>query len=435
VGEFESSWEAAGRRVAPSLDGVAAVLVVGDDPVATAAVALGIGRVQALRRRVAVGDLIGDVPPLQSLVEGDDPHGISDSFVYGVSLNRIARQIDRVGNLYILPSGSESVLHEEILRNDRWRRLASGFREVDALLLLAAPAEVPGIEHLIGMLDGVVLVGGARSANPSAPVIAEVRTAARRQAGAAAAERAAAAEAPVAAPAAARWTNRWRAAAAVGLVIGSLGAGLLFARDRLSGGRARPAAPLPADSAAGAVADTSTRIETLPGLTPANPADSAAAAGYAVQLVNANTPEGALALVREPSSRVLPALTYSPYLLGANREQWFRVISGAFHDRRQADSLALTLRRNGRVSGAGGAVIQVPLAFMLAGPVSRDSVVPIVASFLAKGVPAYAMRQPDGTTHVLAGAFETPSQAALLDSTLKSLNVYATLVYRVGSAF
>ena len=81
----------------------------------------------------------------------------------------------------MLPSGSEPVVQEEILRNDRWRRLASGFHEVGALLLVAAPAAVPGVERLIDMLDGVVLVGGAASPAPNARVFAEVASAARRR--------------------------------------------------------------------------------------------------------------------------------------------------------------------------------------------------------------------------------------------------------------
>ena len=166
VGEFESLWEAAGSRVAGALDGASAVVVLGHDPIATASVALGIGRAQASHRRVAVGDLIGDVAPIRELVTDEDPHGLTDAFLYGVSLNKIARQIDTIGNLHVLPSGSDQVVQEEILRNDRWRRLASGFHEAGALLLIATPAAVPGVEDLIGMLDGVVVVGDATSPSP-----------------------------------------------------------------------------------------------------------------------------------------------------------------------------------------------------------------------------------------------------------------------------
>ena len=154
-------WERAGRDGAAALDGVWSVLVVGDDADAVARAALGLGRVQAARRRVAIGDLIGEAPPLQSLVRGDDPHGLVDSFRHGVSLNRVARRTDDGGNLFVLPSGTEPEITEDIFRSPRWRRLASGFREVGALLVLAAPASAPGVEDLAASLDGVIIVGRA----------------------------------------------------------------------------------------------------------------------------------------------------------------------------------------------------------------------------------------------------------------------------------
>ncbi|MGZ8414760.1 MAG: hypothetical protein ACXW05_18690, partial [Gemmatirosa sp.] len=153
-------WHDEGRRVASALDAVGSALVVGRDPEIAAWVALGIARAQAERRRVAIADLVGEVGPLQALVDqDDDPHGISDSFLYGVSLNKIARPADAAGNLFLLPSGSEAVAVEEIFRSDRWRRLASGFREVDALLLLVAHADTPGLDALATSVDGVVIAG------------------------------------------------------------------------------------------------------------------------------------------------------------------------------------------------------------------------------------------------------------------------------------
>jgi hypothetical protein len=163
------AWHDEGMRVAAALDGVASALVVGRDPEVSAWVALGIARAQAAHRRVAVGDLVGEVAPLRALVaEDDDAHGITDSFLYGVSLNRIARPVDDTGNLFVLPSGSEPVANAEILGSERWRRLAGGFREVGALLLLVAPADAPGLDALAAMLDGVVLAGDASGLLPDA---------------------------------------------------------------------------------------------------------------------------------------------------------------------------------------------------------------------------------------------------------------------------
>src|SRR5687768_8206830 len=152
-------WLAEGRELGLTLDHCHAIVVVGADPFATAHVALGIGRVQSQRRRVAVGDLIGDAPPLHELVPDDDVHGLVDSFMYGVSLNRVAYPVDGERELFVMPSGTSPIDYEELFLNPRWRRLASGFREVGALLVLAVPAHAPHLRHLVDATDGAVLVG------------------------------------------------------------------------------------------------------------------------------------------------------------------------------------------------------------------------------------------------------------------------------------
>jgi hypothetical protein len=79
-------WETEGRRLGAALDHFHAVVIVGHDEIATAKVALGVGRTQATRRRVVVGDLLGEAAPFQALLQTDDPHGLYDSFEYGISL-------------------------------------------------------------------------------------------------------------------------------------------------------------------------------------------------------------------------------------------------------------------------------------------------------------------------------------------------------------
>ena len=152
-------WTQRGRELGATLDACHAVVVAGSDTVATAEVALGIARVQAVRRRVAVADLFGEAPPLQALVSSDDPHGIVDSFLFGVSLNRVAHAVPDAGELFIMPSGTSPIDYEDIFANPRWRRLAAGFREVGALLILAAPADAANLADLVYSTDGAVIVG------------------------------------------------------------------------------------------------------------------------------------------------------------------------------------------------------------------------------------------------------------------------------------
>jgi hypothetical protein len=291
VGEFESVWEAAGSRIAGALDGASAVVVLGHDPIATASVALGIGRAQASHRRVVIGDLIGDVAPLRELVTDDDPHGITDAFLYGVSLNKIARQIDTAGNLHVLPTGSEAVVQEDILGNDRWRRLAGGFHDVGALMLVAAPAAIPGVEALIGMLDGVVLVGGAASPRLTRACLRKSRQpragpdlgpTQRKSAVAAAPDR----------------RRKWMVPVAAVAVIAAVAA--LVSRNYPTSTQP-PAPALRRDSAAASdslVATTPPPVDSSPPLAVANPADSANASRFAVQIAMIDTEDGAAIRVR-----------------------------------------------------------------------------------------------------------------------------------------
>jgi hypothetical protein len=208
------SWHDDALRLGAALDHVAAALVVGRDGEAAAWAALGAARAQSTRRRVAVADLVGDAAALADLGEGDEPVGISDSFFYGVTLNKIARPADEAGNLFVLPSGSEPVAVTEVLSSDRWRRLVAGFREAGALLVLAARADAPGLDALASHVDGLVVVGDLNGLLPDAPApLMVIPSPTPRQARAAARAAAATPSAPQEAAHAAELTDRPDAAA------------------------------------------------------------------------------------------------------------------------------------------------------------------------------------------------------------------------------
>jgi hypothetical protein len=72
---------------------------------------------------------------------------------------------------------------------------------------------------------------------------------------------------------------------------------------------------------------------------------------------------------------------------------------------------------------------------MIHGRVGADTVGAVVTAFVERGVPAYALRQADGSATVYAGAFEAPEQSALLAQSLRQLGLAPTLVYRTGRVF
>lgn len=61
------AYEGAGRRVALAVRGYSSVVVTSDDPVAAAHVAIGIALAESATRLVMIGDLAGELPPLQRL--------------------------------------------------------------------------------------------------------------------------------------------------------------------------------------------------------------------------------------------------------------------------------------------------------------------------------------------------------------------------------
>jgi hypothetical protein len=424
------AWEDAGRQIAPLLGSYSAVIVTSSDPVAAAHVALGIALAESKHRRVVVGDLVGDVSPLRSLVKDEDPHGISDSFLYGLSLSKIGYEVEGSPNLYIMPSGTDPTIGDEIFRSARWKTLAAGFAEIGALLLLVARSDAPGLPELAEQVDGVVLVRDAELPSaPSALVLARVpaptptlkiplhRISAR----------------------AADWKkHKWlypAAGVAAVILVAALGAALMLARaSRISRAPAKVAA---APVAAPTPPPPQAPPETLYIAPPPNVNDSASASAFTVELLVANTGEGANLFVRK-NGAALPAAAVSPVPIGAERTTWYRVTAGAYTRRAQADSLLLALQASGVLAGgSSGRISRSPLALLVDSVPSQGGIVDAIRAtvdkYTARGLTVYPLIQDDGGARIFAGAFEAADQSAGLIRTLRSAGLKPVLVYRTGS--
>ena len=424
------AWEDAGRQIAPLLGSYSAVLITSSDPVAAAHVALGIAAAEAKHRRAVIGDLVGDLPPLRSLIKDEDPHGITDSFLYGVSLNKIGYEVEGKANVYIMPTGTEPTIGEEILRSARWTKLAAGFGQVGALLLLVARNDTPGLAELAEQLDGVVLVRDtALPVAPSALVLARVpaptptlkiplhRISARAES----------------------WRkHRWLYPAIGGvslLLLAALGLVLVLVRGRQSPSAAPriTAAPVPAPIPPPPLPPP----ETLYIAPPANVNDSASAAAFTVELLVANTAEGANLFVRK-NGAALPAAAVSPVAIDPERSTWYKVTSGAYTRRYQADSLLLALRQSRVLTDSAGSVARTPLALLVDSVPTQggivDAIRATVSKYAARGLSVYALIQDYGGARIYAGAFAAADQSAGLIRTLRGAGLNPVLVYRTGSA-
>ncbi|HEY3746653.1 MAG TPA: hypothetical protein VGL17_10450 [Gemmatimonadaceae bacterium] len=425
-----AAWEDAGRQVAPLLSSYSAILVVSTDPLAAAHVALGIARAEATHRRSVVGDLVGDAAPLRSLIKEDDPHGITDSFLYGVSLNKIGYPVAGEKNLYIMPTGTDPIVDEEIMGSSRWRKLAAGFGEVGAFLILVAEASSPGIAQLIEQIDGVVLVKDADLPSaPSALILTRVPGPTRTmkialfRIGAGAAH----------------WPRRKWLYPALGGIGALLVLGLALALFLRNGA---PSEGLGNGATAKVVAPPvppppRPAPETLYIAPPANVNDSAIAAAFSVELLVANTAEGANLFVQK-NGAALPAATVSPFPIGPERATWYRVTAGAYPARSQADSLLLVLRRGGVLANdSAGTITHTPLALLVDSVPSQggisDAVRALGQKYADRKLVVYTLMQDDGSARLYMGAFATADQSADLIRSLRSAGLKPVLVYRTGS--
>jgi hypothetical protein len=423
-------WETEGRRLGAALDHFHAIVVVGDDEAATAQVALGVGRAQAARRRVVVGDLLGEAAPIQELVGSDDPHGLFDSFEYGISLGKVTHEVHGDGRLAVVPSGIGPIDYGRLLADPRWPRLAATFRETGRLLILAAPSAAPGIDRLVAATDGAVLVGDTLPAHvPGTRVLRTIReprpqTLARRSGAAVAST-------------VRTWYQRRLIGAGAGVLLTLMLAGFAvwIAQRPLDHSVLRPVSPKPdtTRSAAGVVGNGASMVSAgSVAALPANPRDSSSAAAWSVELKSFATQAGAV-MELEAQQSVLPAATFAPMVDGDVR--WFPLIGGAYADSAGAAALLGTLRQHGMLRTNWGTVKRRPLALMVQSRIGADTAGAVVNSFVGRGLPVYALRQADGTATLYAGAFETPEQSTLLAESLRASGLTPTLVYRTGRIF
>ena len=434
-------WERAGGAVAANLEGVHAAVVAGLDAERVARVALGLARVFRATRRVVVADLLGGTTPLSELAGGQGSEGLSDGFVNGQPLNEIARPIGDDDGVFVLPAG-RGVIGEELLSNERWGRLARGFADAGALLLVAAPRDVPRLSELAASLGGIVAVDFDPVATAAVRVLASVRLP----------ERAIfSPSAQAAAPARTRQALLVGVAFATALAIAALGWFVwrrLEAKEStaISGAQTAPSAGRAAASdkslnAAVGSADADTRVramaDTVRVAGVVNPADSAVAAAFAVEVVAANSVAGANSVLRDstswPGSGEGKLRIVVPVAVGSG--VWHKVVVGAWSSRGAAVVLLDALRVRGILGREAGRVVRVPYALLLAPSLTRAEADSVVASWRARGVAAYALQQQDGSAHVFAGAFETTAEAAVLAAAVRDRGTQPVMAFRTGRAF
>jgi hypothetical protein len=379
-----------------SLAGVTAAVVVGE-PTAAALHAIATARAIARTRVVTIVDLIGDVAALRALAADDDPHGVADCFVYGISPKAVTRPTRASERLFVIPGGSESLAHESVLPSTRWGRLINEYRLAGALLLFVAAVRTPGLPELIAQTDGVIAVGAVETMLPrDARILATASDASNRRRPP---RRAAAPP-----PRATIWRQRSAAAVAAAIVVAA-GIWMWTARPTHRG--------LLVPAAAAGQVVTPPAAPTPPAST--TPTDTLVAA-FAQRVGTAPTYKDALVWLRREQP-TLAAATIVP-LIAPDGSKRFALIAGAYHDRAAA--------------GADSAVVEVPFALLLADSLSADSSTAQVKRYIGRGIPAYALRDANGTRSIFAGAFQSADDAAPLATSLRAAGLSPKVVQRAG---
>jgi hypothetical protein len=469
-------WIAEGRTLGASLRRFHAVIVAGGDLEATAQVALGIAEAQAATRHVVLGDLSGS-PAFAPLIADDDPHGLVDAFDYGISLARVARPVAGFENLQFAPMGSVAPDYPEILAHPRWTKLRNAFSESDHLLIIVLPVGVVALGELLHHFDGIVLVDAMAPASVEASrVIANVvlkplaepkpqspppkvasapPAAAPARPAAPASSSKPAPRPPAPAPASGRTTrapspaptpDRQSTSAAgqarpTGVFTAfarpaGYGAGLSilaafiifwFLNGPFGDRDAGTPLPVPLPEALKPVEQPKPPDPNLP-----NPADSGAAA-YAVRMLSANTQAGAILQLQEYGDS-MPAATWAP--VEKSGRTWYEVLAGAFITRGGADSLLTSLRSAGRLDSISpGVVVRVPYAVLIDSVRKSATVADLLMSLRMRQLPVYALDQRNGWVWIVAGAFETRSQADSYSEKIRASGQPADVVLRQGRMF
>ncbi len=403
---------------------VALVPATGDLKWAAGA-AWDVARAAALAdRRIALVDLWLEHPTLHETVGLVPTEGIVDAFEYDVSLTKAAHEVDRV---FFIAAGTVTAHAGDLFANPRWKKLHGGFRVEDALLLLYLSAGA--LARLSTVPDGLIVLspdgyepessigqGITAVMERGVPLLGVVR---ERWTPAAAPDPRSVAPPPGRISASVRRPSHRLARpviVAATLAAGTAGGWALLARGaeqrRAPAPVPVPAAPVRARPVAAAPAPP--RVDSL---------------AWTVQLAAYARLDKALALAdRLAADGVTPFVT--PVALdgrgagGGGSSVWYRVLAGAFPTRDSAVGARAGMWKHGLAARGQGDVLRAPYSFLL------SDRAPAASRLRARGIPAVPWGGGTGS-RLLAGAFETPEQASLLEARLKRAGVQAALVTRM----
>jgi hypothetical protein len=109
--------------------------------------------------RVVLVDLDLENPILHRIVGVENGEGISDGFLYGASMARIAHRAPD-GPFYFAPAGTPVADPDQVLHHERWEAVAAGFAAEKAALVVYLPSERSAGSKALQHASSVILLAG-----------------------------------------------------------------------------------------------------------------------------------------------------------------------------------------------------------------------------------------------------------------------------------
>lgn len=385
-------------------------------------------------RRVLVVDLGLERPALVPPVPPEIPEGIVDAFLFGASLTHVTREQD-VPGLFFIGVGTSPADPDEVWTSDRWLRLARGFEQEGALLLVFAPRraitrlavkpsvyitlrseDARDVQHLVER-DRALLLSVVRDPPPPrtrrttgavlAAMIEGHFTGPMRRLRGAFSERQRE-----------LWSGARWAMGAAALVAVAVLAVLLAGGD--DSGRASASQPA---------------VEPPSGPPPAQPAPTTTVAAdtlfYSLQVAAFKAPAQALEASEDYAARGWTP-TIVPVRLG-RQGVWYRLLVGAFAEPAGADQQRRAAWDARLLTQPNGTILRTPHALLVGEYPDSLRAAGELSALRERGVLGYIVESPAGSWRVLVGAFESPEQAGLADSILSAAGRSGTLVRRTGT--
>ena len=119
------------------------------------------------KRRILLADLALSRPGLHLVLGVENSEGMSDAFLFGSSVLRVAHPVRERGFLFV-PAGTATARPEAVAGSPRWASVVDACDRIRATLVVFLPSDLPGGEHLLARASDVFLLTDASANGGSA---------------------------------------------------------------------------------------------------------------------------------------------------------------------------------------------------------------------------------------------------------------------------